>query len=127
MGGGLFGPDALMRLAMDSRTRHLMDDKEFQTMLSGLMQNPSMIGAYMNDPRMQLVRHRSFFGGGGKGVQLALVGSAVPAGGWMIVCKHRLPSYSSHFPLPHFLCTYHTFVLSSHFCVVIAVINRPWR
>jgi hypothetical protein len=26
-GGGLFGPDALMRLAMDSRTRHLMDDK----------------------------------------------------------------------------------------------------
>jgi hypothetical protein len=29
--------------------------QEFQTMLSGLMQNPSMIGAYMNDPRMQLV------------------------------------------------------------------------
>jgi hypothetical protein len=26
-GGGLFGPDALMRLAMDPRTRHLMDDK----------------------------------------------------------------------------------------------------
>lgn len=24
-------------------------------MISGLMQNPSMIGAYMNDPRMQLV------------------------------------------------------------------------
>lgn len=29
--------------------------QEFQTMVSGLMQNPSMIGAYMNDPRMQLV------------------------------------------------------------------------
>jgi hypothetical protein len=54
-GGGLFGPDALMRLAMDSRTRHLMDDMEFQGMLSGLMANPSMIGAHLNDPRMQLV------------------------------------------------------------------------
>lgn len=53
-GGGLFGPDALMRLAMDSRTRHLMDDKEFQGMLQGLMANPSMIGAHLNDPRMQL-------------------------------------------------------------------------
>jgi hypothetical protein len=26
-GGGLFGPDALMKLAMDPRTRHLMDDR----------------------------------------------------------------------------------------------------
>jgi hypothetical protein len=59
-GGGLFGPDALMRLAMDSRTRHLMEDKEFQGMLQGLMTNPGMIGAHLNDPRMQLVR-----GGGG--------------------------------------------------------------
>jgi hypothetical protein len=55
-GGGLFGPDALMRLAMDSRTRHLMEDKEFQGMLQGLMSNPGMIGAHLNDPRMQLVR-----------------------------------------------------------------------
>jgi hypothetical protein len=44
-----------MRLAMDSRTRHLMDDAEFQGMLRGLMANPSMIGAHLNDPRMQLV------------------------------------------------------------------------
>jgi hypothetical protein len=36
-GGGLFGPDALMRLAMDSRTRHLMEDKEFQGMLHHLL------------------------------------------------------------------------------------------
>jgi hypothetical protein len=29
--------------------------QEFQTMMSGLMQNPSMMGATLNDPRMQLV------------------------------------------------------------------------
>jgi hypothetical protein len=55
-GGGLFGPEALMRLALDSRTRHLMDDAEFQTMLRGLSSNPALISAYLQDPRMQLVR-----------------------------------------------------------------------
>jgi hypothetical protein len=51
-----------MRLAMDSRTRHLMDDKEFQGMLQGLMANPGMIGAHLNDPRMQLVSESVQFG-----------------------------------------------------------------
>jgi hypothetical protein len=112
-GGGLFGPEALMRLAMDPRTRDFMSDQvgvaawrgrgsaaglqqqerrgtlsgcsvggalplpqlsaaacaaalclscvvwraqEFQTMLRGVTTNPQMIGAYLNDPRMQLVR-----------------------------------------------------------------------
>eukprot|EP00775_Hariotina_reticulata_P012626 gene12626-12756_t len=53
-GGGLFGPEALMRLALDSRTRHLVDDPEFQTMLRSLSSNPAMISAYLQDPRMQL-------------------------------------------------------------------------
>eukprot|EP00878_Enallax_costatus_P022068 GHUV01023400.1.p1 GENE.GHUV01023400.1~~GHUV01023400.1.p1 ORF type:complete len:318 (+),score=111.77 GHUV01023400.1:746-1699(+) len=52
--GGLFGPEALMKLAMDSRTRHLMDDPEFQGMLRGLNSNPAMLSAYLQDQRFQL-------------------------------------------------------------------------
>lgn len=53
-GGGLFGPEALMKLAMDNRTRHLMEDNEFQGMLRGLSANPAMLTSYLNDPRFQL-------------------------------------------------------------------------
>ena len=53
--GGIFGPEAMMRLALDPRTRDLMDDAEFKKMMAGLNQNPGMLQMYMQDKRMQLV------------------------------------------------------------------------
>lgn len=53
--GGLFGPEAMMKLALDNRTRHLMEDPEFQGMLRGLNSNPQMLSMYLQDPRFQLV------------------------------------------------------------------------
>jgi len=52
--GGIFGPEAMMRLALDPRTRDLMDDAEFKKMMAGLNQNPGMLQMYMQDKRMQL-------------------------------------------------------------------------
>eukprot|EP00879_Flechtneria_rotunda_P009158 GHRR01009588.1.p1 GENE.GHRR01009588.1~~GHRR01009588.1.p1 ORF type:complete len:493 (+),score=199.13 GHRR01009588.1:1014-2492(+) len=53
-GGGLFGPDAMLRLAMDPRTRDMLEDQEFQGMLRAIGSNPQLLGNFMQDTRMQL-------------------------------------------------------------------------
>eukprot|EP00879_Flechtneria_rotunda_P031404 GHRR01034307.1.p1 GENE.GHRR01034307.1~~GHRR01034307.1.p1 ORF type:complete len:119 (-),score=30.31 GHRR01034307.1:353-709(-) len=59
-GGGLFGPDAMLRLAMDPRTRDMLEDQEFQGMLRAIGSNPQLLGNFMQDTRMQLVSEKGW-------------------------------------------------------------------
>lgn len=78
--------------------------QEFSTMLSGLMGNPSMIGAYMNDPRMQLVSLRRSSvcvqrGDGAGNLKQCCVDKIMPWGQmlcctWAANCTHQSPTPS---------------------------------
>mmetsp|Transcript_7514 Transcript_7514/g.22217 ORF Transcript_7514/g.22217 Transcript_7514/m.22217 type:complete len:589 (+) Transcript_7514:146-1912(+) len=51
--GGMFGPQFMAKLAMDSRTRGFLAQPDFQAMLRDLSSNPNSLSKYMNDPRFQ--------------------------------------------------------------------------
>ena len=59
--GGLFGPEFLSKLAMDSRTRPLMSDPEFQAILKDVQSDPmGSMQKYMKNPKFQTAMSVSF-------------------------------------------------------------------
>lgn len=75
-GGGLFGPDAMARLALDPRGRELLDDAPFMSKLKLLQSQPQLINSMLGDKKMQLVGER-----GAWAVTVAAPGAAAAAGG----------------------------------------------
>lgn len=53
--GGLFGPDAMARLALDPRGRALLDDADFVARLNQLAAHPESLQLALGDEKMQLV------------------------------------------------------------------------
>lgn len=49
--GGLFGPDAMARLAADPQTRALLADPGFVAMIKDVQANPNNMSLYIKDPR----------------------------------------------------------------------------
>jgi hypothetical protein len=73
----------MMKLAMDPRTRDLMEDPEFKGMLGAMNSNPGMMQMFMKDPRMMLVRGpRECFGWAGAGKHVYLRVDCVCLCGW---------------------------------------------
>lgn len=50
---GLFGPEALGKLAMDPRTREYLSQPDFLAMLRDISTNPTHMNQYVKDPRFQ--------------------------------------------------------------------------
>ncbi|BDA49920.1 Hsp70-Hsp90 organizing protein 1 [Coccomyxa sp. Obi] len=54
MGGGLFGPEFLGRLATSPQTRHLLSQPDFIQMIQDIGRNPNNMNKYLGDERFQL-------------------------------------------------------------------------
>jgi hypothetical protein len=108
--GGLFGAEAMMKLAMDPRTRDLMEDAEFKGMLGAMNSNPGMMNMFMKDPRMMLVggSWAVCCQGGGQGASrallpskgLLLVGLSTTSTCCKLVCLQCVPHATLRSTLP---------------------------
>jgi len=65
--GGMFGQQLLQRIALDPKTRHYLNDKEFMAKIQMLQRDPNSLTAMLSDPRIMEVLGVAL-GGGGAGM-----------------------------------------------------------
>ncbi len=65
--GGMFGQHLLQRIALDPKTRHYLNDKEFMAKIQMLQRDPSSLSAMLSDPRIMEVLGVAL-GGAGAGM-----------------------------------------------------------